>query len=68
MKTKHVYASQIQVDVFYSDPKELSAFVSAIHNKLNENQEFDIEIPNQLETTVDMTEQYVGLGTKFKQE
>ena len=51
-------ATQVKIDIFYNDYDNVVSFIDAIY-KLNDNKEFDIQLPYQDQgNTEDMTEYY----------
>jgi len=57
------YVTQLKIDIKYTDYEEIKAFYEAIR-KLNENNEFNIEIVDGGDApfTEDVTTIYEGLG------
>jgi len=62
MVRKFRHATQIKVDVFYDEISEVYSLINAIHS-LNNNHEFDLEIPAQdMYSTEDVTSYYKEIG------
>ena len=61
---KHTNATQLKIDIAYTNYDEVSAFYKAIAEKLNENSEFDIQILDDAQApyTEDMSEFYKSVG------
>ena len=58
---KYKYATQIKVDIFYNDIKEVHAFQRSLQR--DKNNGFEIEIPDQdMDDSTDMTEFYKSTG------
>jgi len=65
MKTQHLHASQIKIDIFWTKQEKLTELLNAVELLCRNASGPDFEIPDQSIDSEDITEQYRTLGVEF---